>query len=219
LQEIARTAFAQSYFSQAVATLQAERVILERLEETSEHNTEKIYQIRMTNLTWLRKCAKAIGDEDLVTLCTNERTSLKQSSGTRRGRQNSISDEAAPFPNNEVGGSDSVHSRSLQDSAMRCRFAARKLVLERDRDGSKLANLNFALSHLLGELKTMPLCPMSAPVTAFRNEVLKWKDRPKGERQAPLLEACDVLRDVLRANGLEVNDSTSSRSKRPPIAS
>lgn len=205
LHEIARVAFAQLYFTQAIATLKAERLILERLDETSEHHTEKIYQSRMTNLTWLRKCAKEMGNEDMATQFSNERSTFKALfvAGTKKGE-----DEIPP--QNESDGA----STSLQHVAMSCRSATRKFVLERDRNGSKLANFNFALSNLSEELQQSPPGLINVAATQFRKEILEWKDQPSSLRKEHLLDACDVLRDVFRANGLQVNDSISSRKSR-----
>ena len=52
LHEVARAHFAQGHFSQAIGTLKSERLILERLEETTEYYAVqvKIYQSRLTNL-------------------------------------------------------------------------------------------------------------------------------------------------------------------------
>mmetsp|Transcript_10113 Transcript_10113/g.24541 ORF Transcript_10113/g.24541 Transcript_10113/m.24541 type:complete len:1333 (+) Transcript_10113:157-4155(+) len=208
LHEIARIAFAQSYFQQAVATLRAERVILERLEETSEHYTERIYQSRMTNLTWLRKCAKEMGDEELVTQFSSERSALKQAAGGSKG--GGIDDEVHSTPS-----IPDVTPSSLTNASMSCRLAARKLVLEKDKDGSKLASLNIALSHLSKELQKAPRnCPIKAAATEFKDTVVQWKDKRNAIRKAALLEACDVLRDVFRANGFQVQDSISSRRSR-----
>ena len=190
LHEIARIAFAQSYLQQAVVTLRAERVILERLEETFEYHSERIYQSRMTNLTWLRKCAKEMGDEELVTQFSNERSALKQAAGGTKG--GGIDDEAHSTPSPA-----DATPPSLKNASMSCRLAARKLVLEKDKDGSKLASLNIALSHLSKELQMAPRdCPIKVAAREFKDTVVQWKDKPNAIRQAPLLEACDVLRYV-----------------------
>ena len=196
LHEIARIAFAQSYFSQAVATLKSEKVILERLEETSDHHTETIYHSRMTNLTWLRKCAKEMGDEDLLAQFGNERSALKQlqqdqhqqnSYGSRGGGN----DSSAPLQSTHAN----TASLSLQHASMGCRLAARKLVLEQDKDGSKMASLNSSLLQLSEELQlASPSCSMITAAKKFMDIVIKWKDKPNTVRKAPLLEACDVLR-------------------------
>ncbi len=212
LHEIARIAFAQLYFPQAVATLKSEKIILERLEETSDHHLEKIYQSRMTNLTWLRKCAKEMGDEDLVTQIGNERSALKQQQQQQQQQQTSFvigNDDENPLPNNNA------NAASLRHASMDCRLAARKLVLEQDKDGSKLACLNSSLSHLEKEIQLAPpSCPMKMDAKKFLDTVTKWKDKPNDMRKAPLLEACDVLRDVLRSNGFQVHDTISSRRSR-----
>ena len=183
LHEIARISFAQGYFNQAVATLKSERVILKRLEETSDHPMEKIRRSRMTNLTWLRKCAKETGDEEMVSQFSNERSFLKQSmlAHINKDREEKMNKE-------------SNSSLNLQHAALSCRLAARKLVLEGDKNGMKIKNLNISLDNLSKELAESPADPMKVAVTQFKDTVVKWKDQPNAERQAPLLEACDVLR-------------------------
>ncbi len=198
LHEIARIAFAQSYFPQAVTTLKSEKVILERLEETSDHHTEKIYQSRMTNLTWLRKCAKEMGDEDLVAQFGNERSALKQQQQQQQQQQQTSlgskgvgNEDEIPLAVNRAN----TTSLSLRHASMDCRLAARKLVLEKDEDGSKLACLNSSLAHLAEEIKSAsPSCPIKLAAKKFLDLVTKWKDKPNAMRKAPLLEACDVLR-------------------------
>ena len=181
LHELACMAFAQGYFSQAVGTLKSERIILARLEETSDHHTEKIYQNRLTNLTWLRKCAKGMGEEEMATEYSNERSSLKQSILTNIKKVGVKEEGMNPFLN-------------LQQASMSCRLAARKLVLEQDTNGSKLENLKFSLVYFSTELDASPDGPMKEGATKFRDEIMKWKDRPNNERKVPLLEACDMLR-------------------------
>jgi hypothetical protein len=156
-----------------------------------------------------------MGDEELSAQFSNERTALKQatcgnSKGGGGGAHNN-NDEARPQSSEDTDAT----SLNLQHASMSCRLAARKLVLEQDRDGSKMTNLKFSLSHLSEEIQVAPKgSPIRAAAMEFRDAVIQWKDKPKGLRQGPLLEACDVLRDILRANGVQVNDSISSRRSR-----
>jgi tetratricopeptide (TPR) repeat protein len=182
LHELARVAVAQGYYSRAMETLKSERVILERLEETADHRTERIYQARLTNLTWFRKCAKAMGDEDLATQFSIERSSLK--------RLNNVTMSTHEHEVHE----QNQQPVSLVDESIRCRLVARKFALEKDRNGSKLENLNFCLSELSKEINKSEPGPMKAAVEEFRDVILKWKDRPIDARRAPILRACDGLR-------------------------
>jgi hypothetical protein len=83
---------------------------------------------------------------------------------------------------------------NLQQASMSCRLAARRLVLEQHTNGSKLENLNFSLVYFSKELDESPGGPMKEGATKFRDEIMKWKDRPNNERKVPLLGACDMLR-------------------------
>ena len=94
---------------------------------------------------------------------------------------------------------------------MSCRLAARKLVLELDSNGSKLEHLNFELERLSTEIDRTPDNPMNDAVKQFRDDILEWKDEPNSRKKGPLLQACDLLRDVLRADGFDVIDSPRSR--------
>jgi tetratricopeptide (TPR) repeat protein len=199
LHELARVAFAQGYFSQAMDTLKSEQEILKRLEETSDHHTERICQARLTNLTWLRKCAKEMGDEDSATNFSTERSNLKKFAANRNKQE-------------DVEETHSRHSETLIDTCMNCRLAARKFALERDKNGSKLQDLNFYLEELCREINNPSSCTsLKSDAVKFRDEIVKWKDQPGTKRRGPMLEACDDMRDVLRANGYQVSDSISSR--------
>jgi tetratricopeptide (TPR) repeat protein len=225
LHELARVAFAQEYYAKALDTLRSERVILQRLEETSDHHTERIYQARLTNLTWLRKCAKEMEDDNMANQFANEQSCLKKSFS----KSSKHDGETRP----EI-------SESLADAAMRCRIAARKVALEKDKTGSKAEDLNFYLSELSREIGLARSDPIKDEVLEFRDEVTKWKDVPDLKRRVPLLKACDAMRyvkpslflpksvqvpdetflkrlftlrhrDVLRANGHQISDTISSR--------
>jgi len=198
LHELARVAFSQGYFKQAMNTLKSERVILERLDETADHRAERIHQARLTNLTWLRKCAKEINEEDLATNYSSERSSLKKSFVRRK--------------NDDEGQKDNQQSGSLIESSLRCRLAARRFALERDKSGSKREDLIYCLQELSHEINaSSSSTAMRSEVLKFRDEIVKWKDEPMTKRRQPILKACDLLRDVLRGNGLQVNDTIFSR--------
>jgi galactokinase len=55
-------AFAQKILTKAGEMLRAEKAILDQLYETSSQRDDRLFQARLTNLTWLRKCAKESGD-------------------------------------------------------------------------------------------------------------------------------------------------------------
>jgi len=199
LHELASVGFAQKRFSQSMEMLKAERTILETLEERS-HN-ERIYQARFTNLTWSIKCAKEMGDDKVATQFSNERMALKKSTGQKsREKPHHLH-------------SDSV---TLQQKAMECRLLARKFALEKNDSKIKLTEKLYNHEKLLArleelgeEIKTASPGPMKQAATQFRDSLLLWVDQP-GMR-SPVLTACDRLRDVLRAYGVQVNDSITSR--------
>lgn len=193
LHELARVALAQGYYSRAMETLKSERIILQRLEETSEHRTDRIHQARLTNLTWLRKCAKEMGDEDTAAGYSTERSDLKKAAAAR------IHDEQEK----SCSASDSL---TLSDVTVVCRLVARKYALEKDKDGSKRADLDYCISKLAEEIQASPSGPIKAAAEHFIGIVAEWKDQPDAVRQAPLLTACDFLRCVLQMTGGSLTD-------------
>jgi tetratricopeptide (TPR) repeat protein len=180
LHELARVAFAQEYFQKAMDILRSERESLEKLEETSDHHVERIYQARLTNLTWMKKCAKGLCKDDLANKFAHERSLLKKNLANSKKQENA----------EKLTGV----SGYLTEAAMHCRLAARKIALEKDKTGSKTEVLNFFLAELSREIDFTDSGPMRAQALKFRNEVAKWKDQPALERRQPLLKACDELR-------------------------
>jgi hypothetical protein len=57
--------------------LKLERLIYGRLVETTTQ-MEGLYQALLTNLTWARKCAKEMGDEDEAARLSSTRTAMKK---------------------------------------------------------------------------------------------------------------------------------------------
>jgi tetratricopeptide (TPR) repeat protein len=181
LHELGGVAFAQGRFSQSMEMLQSERIILERLEEATTQ-TERLYQARLTNLTWLRKCAKEIGDEDEATRFSNERTAMKKKAVQKLKENLNLH-------------SDSV---TLQHKAIRCRLLARSFSLEKNDDKvSDREELLTSLDELLEEISVAPPESMKRAAMQFRYTVLLWIDKPIKERRSPILKACDKLRQVI----------------------
>ncbi|KAL3905137.1 MAG: hypothetical protein SGILL_009799 [Bacillariaceae sp.] len=197
LHELARVAVAQHYFQKAMDTLKSERDILQKLEETSDHHSERLYQARLTNLTWLKKVAKELQDDSLSNQFANEQSSLKKNVANSKKQK-----DAKKMIKT---------SGYLTDAALQCRLAARKIALEKDKTGSKIEELNFFLAELSREIDLADAGLMKDQAIEFRKEVTKWKDQPASKRRQPLLKACDALRDVLRANGYQISDTISSR--------
>lgn len=210
MHELARVAMSQAYYVKAFDTLKSERIILERLEESSDRS-ERIYQARLTNLTWLRKCAKAMGNEDVASDMANDRSKLKKAACTKASQE-------AAFQTTLDHDAKSAISIALLDSLMGCRLAARKVVLEKDKNGSRREDLTFFLSQLSDEIQKAPSGPIWKVATEFRDTIVQWKDQSSNEkllkeRRTRILKACDVLRDVLRSIGVQVVDTASL--KRP----
>ncbi|KAL9179929.1 hypothetical protein ACHAXT_007899 [Thalassiosira profunda] len=201
LHELGAVGFGQKRFSQSMEMLQAERRILETLDE----QTERVTQARLTNLTWLRKCAKEMGDDSLATQFANERTGMaKKKSAQPKEKRNNLQTE----------------SIALQQKAMECRLLARKLALDKADSQRHKGELLTGLEELSGEIRTSAPGPLKEAAKHFRATVLRWVDQPGG-RRSPILSACDALRDVLRDQGVEVNDSllfaaSPSRKKTKP---
>ena len=225
LHELGGVGFAQKRFPQSMEMLQSEHDILEKLEETTTRS-ERLYQARLTNLTWLRKCAKEMGDEDEANRLSNERAAIKKRSGKSK-------EKAAKLY------SDSI---TLQHKSIYCRSLARSFALEKD--GVHIVvreNLLNELDELLEEISMAPPESMKRAATQFRDTVLLCIDKPiTTESRVSILKACDdlrqvkvghfhglfaiftsltslvlfrIFRDVLRAHGLQVNDSIHSRKK------
>merc|ERR1712127_775000 len=101
--------------------LTSERTILERLEEIAVgEQSERLRQARLTNLTWLIKCAKELGNDDEAAELATKRASMKK----RSGHKSKMPDESLSA------------SVELQERAMQCRLLARSFVLEKDADSS-----------------------------------------------------------------------------------
>jgi len=195
LHELGSVAFAQKRFSKSIEMLHAERVILEKLAEMSTRN-ERTYQAQLTNLTWLRKCAKEMGDDGNATLFSNEILALKKHTEQKcQEKKNYLC----------------AGSVMLQQKAMQCRLLARKFALEKTNTGTYQKELLISLEELGEELKVASLGPMKQAASHFHEKILLCIGSPG--RGSPILAACDSLRDVLRAHGVQVNDAISSKKK------
>ena len=112
LHELGIVGFAQRRFSQAFQMLLEERAILENLHETTSHSN-RVYQARLTCLTWLRKCAKELGDENEVEKYTKERTAMKKDAGRKTKEKHLVSE-----------------SVMLQQKVIDCRLLPRQFALK-----------------------------------------------------------------------------------------
>jgi tetratricopeptide (TPR) repeat protein len=179
LHELGCVGLAQKRFTQSMNMLEAERVILERLAESSTQN-ERIYQARLTNLTWLRKCAKEMGDESRATFFSTERFNLKHHEGHQfiEESHHELSKTAA-----------------LQGKALQCRQLARKFALEKSDSNSTCRDeLVSCLNELQEETRRVETGPMTEATLKFHETLFLWLN--KSGRRSPILSACDSLRCV-----------------------
>jgi tetratricopeptide (TPR) repeat protein len=181
LHELAHVAFAQGRFSQSKEMLQAEGAILERLQETMSTPMERLFQARLTNLTWLRKCSKELGDEDEAARLAAVKMNLK-----KHANQGSKEDQ------------NKGHATALHQEAIRCRLIARKFVLsdsnEVNQNEPDREKLREALRILLRKINESPGCPMKQATMEFRKVVLECMDMSPKTRRSETLRACDVFR-------------------------
>ena len=197
LHELGTVGFAQRRFSQAFQMLLEERAILENLSETSSHSN-RIYQARLTCLTWLRKCAKELGDESEAERYTKERTAMKKEAGLKTKEKHLVSESVL-----------------LQHKVIDCRLLARQFALDKSDSNiigkEKLLNV---LDELKEEISLAPPESMARAATQFYDTMMLWIDEPISKRREPILKACDCLRDILRAHGIQVVDSMIKKKKR-----
>ena len=177
LHELGSVALAQKRFSQSIKMLEAEHAILVKLAETATQN-DRIFQARLTNLTWLRKCAKEMGDENRVCIFSSEKANLKHNEGYQFKEE-----------------SHHEHSKiaSLPGNALRCRLVARKYALEKSGSNVMLRDeLTSCLKDLQEELRSVEVGPIQCATLKFCETLLLWLDKPG--RRLPILSACDGLR-------------------------
>ena len=175
LHELGSVAFAQKRFSKAIEMLQAEQVILEKLAETAAG--DRTYQAQMTNLTWLQKCAREMGDDEKATIFSNQKLALKKHAGEKcKEKEHKLCSESV----------------MLQQKAMQCRLLARKFALEKTDSSMYQTELFASLGELGEELQVTSPGTMKHAVTKFHDTILHWSD--KSGRRSPVLAACDSLR-------------------------
>jgi tetratricopeptide (TPR) repeat protein len=176
LHELGAVGYAQKRFTQSIKMLDAEREILSALAETAPHN-ERIYQARLTNLTWLRKCTKEMGDDTKAASLSDERLALKNQYGI----------------NSNSKGTD-VHCESvlLQKKALECRWLARRFALEKSDSEIHRNRLLKCIAELKDEIRTSSSGPMTEVASQFQETLLLWVDQSGGGSE--ILMACDSLR-------------------------
>jgi tetratricopeptide (TPR) repeat protein len=200
LHELACVAFAQKRIPKASEMLLAEKAILVSLCETSSHR-QRMLQARLTNLTWLRKCAKEGGDEEQVRRIVAERSELKRTEKQQTSERH-IGSSVHPSP-----------TLSLEREALQCRLAARQFALSKP-ESEKLNRelLNAALINLLKEIDRSPASSLREATVHFHEMISEsLADDLGSNERSPIFEACDDFRDILRDHGLQVNDMVQSK--------
>jgi tetratricopeptide (TPR) repeat protein len=195
LHELACVAFAQKRISKACEMLLAEKEILE-----CSHR-QRMLQARLTNLTWLRKCAKEQGDEEQVRRIVAERSELKR---TEKQQTSEIHIGNSVYPSPTL---------SLEQEALQCRLAARQFALSKpEAEMLNREQLNAALINLLKEIDRSPASSLREATVHFHEIISEsLTDDLGSNKRSPIFEACDDFRDILRDHGLQVNDIVQSK--------
>jgi hypothetical protein len=172
-----------------------EKQVLDEMAETLllDHH-HRLFHAKLTNLTWLRKCAKSLGDDTTVRRISDERADLKRRSIKHDTREPLSS---ASFP--------------LRTIVLSCRIVARQLALSSEQKAEDSCSTELAAN--LCELdRVMHNSPVGTLRTAaFEFHKTASKVLSEARDRSLLLEACDDLRDVLRDLGICVNDTIKKR--------
>ncbi|GKZ00196.1 hypothetical protein MPSEU_000972600 [Mayamaea pseudoterrestris] len=187
LHELGCVALAQKRFVEAKELLHQERQILDDLSETLDQH-HRLFHIKLTNLTWLKKCAKSLGDDAEVRAINEARASLKEANNRDATRVEPI-----------------VKCLPLQRELLSCRLAARQFALARNKTGDVQARLEAALSEIAEIMQRFPNDSLYEAADKFCQAASAALSKPS-KMSAKLLDACDDLRDILREQGLRVND-------------
>ena len=180
LHELGCVAYAQNRYPQSLKMLQAERNILENI-EVSVH-AERLLQARLTNLTWLRKCAKEMCDEEAAATYSTERANLKEETKTKAKQH-------ADKENSE--------SLTLQKEALRCRLILRRFALAKIEEAEKKEHVLQELDHLRQEIDRSCSSAMKAAAQNFHDEVSPClRSKSAARSRSSILNACDTLRSV-----------------------
>lgn len=190
LHKLGCVAFAQKRISKACEMLTAEKEVLDQLHLTSSR-PERLLHARLTNLTWLRKCAKEKGAEDEIRKIVSERQSLE-----RKGKQHAFQAEISHAY---------VSTSSLQRELLHCRSAARHFAMSKpENEGTCREELNISLQRLSREMDESSDCPMKQAALIFLEKI---SESLSVLNKQVIFEACDDLRDSLRKHGTQVVDS------------
>ena len=209
LHELGCVALTQKRTAKAEEMLSAEGEILDQLYESSSQR-ERIFQARLTNLSWLRKCAKALGDEEKVRLLTAERSFLKRQTKDSSSKEHATDNEHVQPRTNVL----------LQQEALRCRNVARQFALAKDLKHqssliidlqSSLTRLSTALDHCRSSQSGDALV---AAIQKFHLSVVESVEDSTKYDRSTILRACDDMRVAFRDYGLQVNDTVQGKKSK-----
>jgi cysteinyl-tRNA synthetase len=189
--ELGCVALAQKRYQKAKELLDEEWLILDELAETlNQHN--RLYHAKLTCLTWLRKCAKELGDDAEVRKLTEARASLKKKHQLK-------------------GGHECICPKTLalQQKTLHCRLLVRQYALAKDKSAEALQELEHVLTDFSRAIHASPNGLLREAAEQFRRKVCAVLST--SQPCSGLLKACDELRDGLRALGVSVNDSIQSK--------
>lgn len=190
LHELGCVAFAQKRFDVACELLTSEKIVLNQLHDTSSQR-EQIVQALLTNLSWLRKCAKERGDEDEAKKLSSEHSAFK-----RKTRHHGVAIVAKASQGTTL---------SLQRKALRCRLVARQFALAKPENRALYrCELDGVLTILSNEVVHSPSGFMRQTALEFTATVSDALFRMDAQS---ILKACDNLRDVLRDLDVQVHDA------------
>jgi tetratricopeptide (TPR) repeat protein len=219
IHELGCVALAQKSIAKAREMLEEEKGILDQLfDSTSNHqHRQRLLQARLTNLTWLRKCAKENGEEEETRRLATERSELKRKEHDHPTQQTtSAAVDTSP-------GRLDPRVLSLQQEVVRCRLTARRYALSKKgkERRSQRKKLDSALTRLTQELELIPPddgVDISHAARSFHQNVsgalllqTNSGDDDVSKQRAVVLKACDDLRNKLRDVGLQVNDTVEKR--------
>jgi hypothetical protein len=164
---------------------------LDELSETLDQH-HRLFHIKLTNLTWLKKCAKSLGDDAEVKTINEARSRLKAANKNCNEKRSS-----------------KCGSLPLQRELLHCRLVARQFALAATKSVEIKANLEVAVADLGHMIQASPNGPLHKAAETFRRKASDALLDPS--KSSTLLEACDDLRDVLREQGVRVNDTIQSK--------
>jgi tetratricopeptide (TPR) repeat protein len=193
LHKLGCVAFAQKRIPKACKMLEDEKEILDQL---SDSRSQRLLQARLTNLTWLRKCFKEMGDEEKVRKIAAERSTIER-------KENQRASKAAASESNFPS------TPSLQRQLLDCRLAARQYAMAKAvSEETSREELKKALTSLSKQIQRSPDCPMQEAAVLFYQMI---SESLLNSDKRPIFEACDKLRDSLRDQGLQVVDNVRGK--------